>query len=135
MSSPRRYEHHANLSYMLLTSCMDLIFLHVILLRRLQLLLLQPASEVRSAVSLHLLVPPLQPPRDVCVAGMNTYAPYSCSDVIVSHCSHHRPYRLLRQPSAFVVLSRVAHMPGSFPAPFVRLIRKASSCNLVSNLG
>ena len=55
-------EPHANLSYIRLTYVMDLNILHAILLPHLQVLLLYPASEVRSVMTSHLLLPPLQPP-------------------------------------------------------------------------
>ena len=47
LSLPRRREPRANLCYTRLTYVMDLVLLHIILLLQLQLLLLQPAIEVR----------------------------------------------------------------------------------------
>ena len=62
ISISRRRKPYANLSYIRLIYVMDLIVLRAILLGWLQLLLLQPASEVRSVMTSHLLLPPLQPP-------------------------------------------------------------------------
>ena len=54
----RTYHYYIRLIYV-----MDLVLLHIILLLQLQLLLLQPASEVRERVTSDPLMPPLQPPR------------------------------------------------------------------------